>query len=305
MKQFIFILTLLSVILTSCEGLPNGGMDINEVSGQKVQMFVLATRGIINETNRIGIFMYNGDKQLYPLTQFELDEKLEEKDSYSRYTLKPTNSETAFKYPPTGDIATFYAFYPYGISLSGDTHPEFNISNWNNQVSDPYNYDWYVAKGTGSNTSTQVTLDFYHPFSCVEFNITTDENSMVTNEDLEGMTLSISNLNYPMRFDIFTWEKIFNENVESNTTTLNMIISNTENGKFAHAIIPPETEGGHHPQDRNLKLSLKNGRTYEYKLDNNIYFEANQKHVWNIIVNDNSIKIIAILEEDIPYGGEF
>lgn len=305
MKQFIFILTLLSVILTSCEELPNGGMDINEMRQHEVQMSVWATRGIINENNKIGIFMYNGDKQLHSSTQFELDEKIEESNSYSKYTLKPTDPQTAFKYPSNGDVATFYAYYPYGISLSGDTRPEFNISNWNNQVYDPYNYDWYVAKGTGSKTSPQTTLEFYHPFSCVEFNITTDANSMVTNEDLEGMTLSISNLNYPMRFDFFTWEPIFDEGVEPDATILNMIISDKENGKFAHAIVPPETNGGHHPQGRKLKLTLENGKAYEYTLDNHIYFEANQKHLWNIIVNDNNIKIIAILEEDIPYGGEF
>lgn len=300
MKQFIYILSLIiSVILTSCEGLPNGGMDINELDGEEVKMVAMATRGLIDETKSIGAFMYKDGKLFDSSANYKYDLQTPSSDTVPVYPLVPADDTKVLRFPSRGS-GFIHAYYPYTETLSGANNTEYYIEDWNGQSTDISKYDLYVAHVEGSTDSPQQTLDFYHAFSRVEFNITIDNNCIMTKEDLEDMTMSISNVNYSTYYDIITSEASFTGEAKP----LNLIISDTYKGKIANAILPPDKTDGHHPADRYLTINLKNGKTYKTKLDDSIRFIANNKHAWHVYINDNSIIVIAVME-DIPYGGVF
>lgn len=300
MKQFIYILSLIiSVILTSCEGLPNGGMDINEMDGEEVKMVAMTTRGLIDETKSIGAFMYKEGKLFDSSANYKYDLQTPSLDTVPVYPLVPADNTKVLRFPSVGS-GFIHAYYPYTETLSGANNTEYYIEDWNGQSTDISKYDLYVAHVEGSTDSPQQTLDFYHAFSRVEFNITIDNNCIMTKEDLEDMTMSISNVNYSTYYDIITSEASFTGEAKP----LNLIISDTDKGKLANAILPPDKTDGHHPADRYLTINLKNGKTYKTKLDDSIRFIANNKHAWDVYINDNSIIVIAVME-DIPYSGVF
>lgn len=300
MKQFIYILSLIiSVILTSCEGLPNGGMDINELDGEEVKMVAMATRGLIDESKSIGAFMYKGDKVFDSNANYKYNLQSPSSDQVSEYRLVPADDTKVLRFPSVGS-GFIHAYYPYTETLSGANNTEYYIEDWNGQSTDISKYDLYVAHKEGSAKFPQQTLEFYHAFSRVEYNITIDNNCIMTKEALEDMTMTISNVNYSMSYDIITSEASFTGEAKP----LNLIISDTNNGKLANAILPPEKNDGHHPQNRYLTVNLKNGKSYRTKIDDNFYFLANNKYVWHVYINDNSIIVIAVMD-DIPYGGVF
>lgn len=295
MKQFIYILSLIiSVILTSCEGLPNVGMDINDLGGNEVKINALTTRGLVDldYSNSIGTFMYKEDGNLYN-SSANFMYNLQEPSSEEIYPLSPADNSKVLYYPPIG-TGTIYAYYPYVETLSGENNTKYYIDDWNGQSENESKYDLYTAKVQGSiaDKNTTKTLAFDHVFSRIYFNIYVYNYFEVSSKP----EISISNINRPVYYDVvkrtFDYEEI--------NGSINMIVS--DDGKSAHVIVPPDKQG----ESTNHELFVKyGGKTYYSNVLNNIKFESGNNYVWNIKIYDKYITVEAEMEEEILYGGVF
>lgn len=300
MKQFIYILSIIiSVILTSCEGLPNGDMDINgDNSGNRVLMSVYNTRNLANgntETlsGKVGTFMYQNSNPLRSNIPYNV---------YSDGTMDPVKD--ALYYPYDGSSTTIHAYYPYDERISSE-FPVYYITDWNDQYVDEWKYDLFVATPVPNrnNLNKNVTLDFYHAFCRVEFNISVCKYCIMKEDNLKGLSMTISNINQPVGYDIISQNIIYTENTGSINKNLNLIVS--EDGKNAHAVVPPEKTGIYRPQNREITIKTRDNKEYKYKIPDDIIFETGKKYVWDVELFDNYIIVTAKLEENIPYGGEF
>lgn len=308
MKRFIYILSLaISVILTSCEGLPNNGFEINESIGAKgVKMFAISTRGLIDESKSVGTFMYSGDALYNSSANFKynLEDITVESDSKSKYALKYEDEQKVLYYPTTG-TGTIYAYYPY---VDAGVMPEINdmiytVKDWNDQLTDESSCDLYVAKTEGSVEDKGVTktLEFNHVFSRVVFNVKKSPTCTMDEKELMGLSLELSNLNNPISYNIKTGDITTLEVGEDVNTTLQFKVSTDDNGTIANAVVPPNIQ----INECQLKIRLVSGKEFSCTMPNELKLAPGRKYSWTVYVESNSIYVIAEMEDEIPYGGVF
>lgn len=307
MKQFIYILSLIiSVILTSCEGLPNGGMDIDELSygNVSVNMMVRNPQKIVGEEGETSADGSN--EKLGVVGTFtvnpETNDILRANIPYNIYadeSMDAVDDDNKLYLPSNGSPATIHAYYPYIPNITS-SNTKFVVNDWNNQSNE--NYDLCVATPVPNvnNANPRAHLDFYHVFSRVEFNIQGRDGGTLSDEEMEGLSLSISNINTPVEYDVIS--NSINYPNPDTKLDLNLIVSPT--GKKAYAIVPPEVEGVYHSAGRQLTLTMKDGKSFMTPIPD-VYFKKGENHVWNLKIYPNYIAIEAIMDDEIPYGGVF
>lgn len=307
MKQLIYILSFVLVILTSCEGSPNGGMDIDELSygNVSVNMMVRNPQKIVGEEGETSADGSN--EKLGVVGTFtvnpETNDILRANIPYNIYadeSMDAVDDDNKLYLPSNGSPATIHAYYPYIPNITS-SNTKFVVNDWNNQLNE--NYDLCVATPVPkvNNANPRAHLDFYHVFSRVELNIQGRDGGTLSDEDIEGLSLSISNINTPVEYDVIN--NTINYLSPKNKTNLNLMVSPQD--KKAYAIVPPEEQEGYHLTGRQLTLTMSDGRSFTKALPDDVYFKKGENHVWNLKIYSNYIVIEAIMKDEIPYGGVF
>lgn len=305
MKQLIYILSFVLVILTSCEGSPNDDMYIDEYSHTitPVSMRVRNPQRLVGEEGdtpaenenlgEVGTFTVN------PNTNDILRANVPY-NIYSDESMDAVSATNRLYLPSNGSSVTIKAYYPYTPEIT-ESNTKFVVNDWNNQSNE--NYDLCVATPVTNvnNDNPSAHLDFYHVFSRVEFNIQGRDGGTLSDEDIEGLSLSISNINTPVEYDVIN--NTINYLSPNNKTNLNLMVSPQD--KKAYAIVPPEEQEGYHSTGRQLTLTMSDGRSFTKALPDDVHFKKGENHVWNLKIYSNYIVIEAIMKDEIPYGGVF
>ena len=244
MKQFIYIfIPLLIVYLTGCDkdqddwGSGGGNNSSSEIKfdlsigdGMKTKVTTdLDFKSTWQNNDEVGLFIVKGNGGLQASGNYVDNLKMtRQNDGTWSYTL-PSGKEY---YPNDGDKLSFYAYYPYNVSM--------NPLNYTSAVPTdqhfwPYAYDFLWAKMENiSKSSTPVQLQFSHALSMIQVKVGIFDTWDVSLNMFEAITDYTINL--------------ANQSITSGSTKKNVRMWNRANtypkGEFVTtnwALVPPQT----------------------------------------------------------------
>lgn len=198
--------------------------------------------------------------------------------------------------PFLGEPATFFAYYPYSANLGNDTsNPCWSISDWDVQQQDWHQVDLMIADYvTGrSKAQNRVQFSFRHQFAMIKLNFSIDaEHSDLRAEDLIGAQIVISNASRNVTCQLFGKTLI-----QGAATNQDIHFCLATDGHAAVVVLPPD-DNAMQGSNRVISVSLTNGNTYRWKIDDSLMLESGYCYVWDVTLAGNST-ISAVLQATI------
>lgn len=203
---------------------------------------------------------------------------------------------TTIYLPTNGDARDIVAYYPYK-QLSGDAY-EVNVTDQSSQK----DIDLMAASTqTADRTDPTVKFSFEHKLSKIE--ITLQPGSGMTDDDLKGLTVSLTGQQTAGTFDVT--QPASAVTVTTGTATPITLLTNTE-GTFAEGIVLPSDDY----TGMSLEITLADGESvFTWPLSSateSSKFEAGKKYSYTINVNKTEISVTATITDWEPgnNGGE-
>lgn len=194
---------------------------------------------------------------------------------------------TTIYLPTNGDARDIVAYYPYK-QLSGDEY-EVNVTDQSSQK----DIDLMAASTqTADRTDPTVEFSFVHKLSKVE--ITLQPGSGMTDDDLKGLTVSLTGQQTAGTFDVT--QPASAVTVTTGTATPIALLTNAE-GSFAEGIVLPSDDYN----GMSLEITLADGESvFTWPLSNatkSQKFEAGKKYLYTINVNKAEISVTATITD--------
>lgn len=214
---------------------------------------------------------------------------------------EPVNGDKDLIYFPVSGIAVqLRAYYPYRSSLAGnDIDPIYQVNDWSVQA-DSASFDLLLATDQGSATDPDINFTFRHACSRIIIDLSADVTSGITNSDLAGAAISISNMNRSVGYHLLNGEVDY-----GNTLATPISLLMNADGRRGHAFLPPEEYGYFVASNRIVTITLRNGTIYKWAIPSTQYFEANKCYPYKLTLNayNNTVSATGDCIE-IAFGGE-
>lgn len=242
----------------------------------------------------IGIFMLDGlTADTYSNTAYTTAE--------GNGTFAPQVGGTTIYLPVDGSARDFVAYYPYQGAMSGSTYA-IDLSDQKNQsaidfmTSEKENGEKSTVKGI-TKTSPDVKFHFHHRLS--KLSLTIKAGNGLTDADLEGLLVRLSNQKTAGTFDILTSDAIV---VPDDHDAQTIELNTSADGKTSEAIVMPSTDFA----GMLMSFTTKDNDTYSWQVSSTAAtkFEAGKKYKFNIIINKTGISVTATIEDWDAGNGE-
>ena len=178
---------------------------------------------------------------------------------------------------PRNERMKVFAYAPYQPDWQMTGHV-FRVQTWSYSANTNNNLRCTSIQEISS-ASNMAKLSFRHPFSQLRAEISAKADGGYKATDLEGLTAKLIGMSCPVQYDLQTGEISYGD-MQDEEILCNVSV----NGQQLDIIIPPETKGGHHPQDRQLVIELKKGKKATYPIPKDHVFEAGKSYHWKILL---------------------
>lgn len=207
-------------------------------------------------------------------------------------TFAPTEASQTVFYPSNGDDIYIQAYYPYRSALDGTAYV---IDSWSDQTQ--RGLDLLLAEpktGSMAEGKQDVQLNFKHQCCKLVLNIAPDlVNSLLTEEDLEGMVITANGMNVKASFDVRTGVLTKGDEVAAPIT-----FATEGDGTKATAYVCPDYHSG--TDLRIVTFTLASGRTFTWKIPGTTTFAKGNRYTWSItLVGDGLVeaKLTAVIDD--------
>lgn len=243
------------------------------------------------EDDAIGLFGI--DTKTSGLLQSQSNLRYVTKDGSSSFV--PDSDIDALYMPGDGSSIDIVGYYPYStnLSIADNSHPLFSVDNWEDQSQGFSELDLCVSDiVSGCNTNNpQVNLQLKHVFCKIAFELVPNPEKGVSEEDLVGITATISNLNYAASCDLLS------KDLSVKTTSFvsdKIDLSVADDGTLAQCLCVPVNTGTKRPV---LTINVpKYNATMTYTLPSGKNFISGNCYKWRLKVGRKNVYMDATYE---------
>lgn len=249
--------------------------------------------------DKIGIYMYKAGTD-------KIAEGVENVSYVTDGTgvFKPVSSGSTIYFPVDGSNVDFYAWYP-NAPLNDNGVWQINLENQRSQKDiDLMTAEAKSEDGEGKTTyhknQPKVNLSFQHRLTKLVVNIKAGDG--ISDADLEGLTVEITQQVSTAIYDL-DFRSI---GYAQELVTIPLLITDTDKGPLAEAILFPDNLAKAYSIDRDRQLVFtlsKTGEKFYYDIDRDKSFNEGEKNIYNITVNRIGLDVTATIEDWTPGNG--
>ena len=216
-------------------------------------------------SDTIGIFAYktgtNDIYSNYSNIQYIADDK--------NYFIPATNENEIIR-PEVGNAVDFIAYYPYKDDIT--YRYIIDLRDQSSQKS----LDLLYSNNIVNNASKNIKFVFNHVLSKIIINSIAGDG--YTNKDLEGVSITINNINIAAVLDVRYGDVHIYE--------LRSSVAMNQTDLLSEAILLPEFT-----PDMSITIKLQNATIYEAKFPVDQYFSSNTIYRYNLRINRTSVEL--------------
>ncbi len=225
--------------------------------------------------------------------------------SSSNNTLKPSSKDNTMFYPTDQNVnVDFISYFPYHPEAADVTNNRFSIPV---NISDQNHRSVYTlfsdnAKDINKKEAT-VVMQYEFALSKIELNISPAFDGGVTDNDLIGMTMNVTNVPSSATFNLVDQTCSQHKDIlVHNETSDNggLEVKMNSNGKYGEAIFIPMAANQH--KDIQFIFKLTNGDVYRYSVKEDEEFRSGTKYKYTLTLTKKSLSATTEIIDWLPGG---